>query len=944
MTKTLIAASNTFRFERGIVEDIPLVPLVFVVMTIFTSTIMCFGQDKFQWRCMVGFGGVVAVLLSLFSGYGLLFCIGVPFTSVTQLVTFVIFGIGLDDAIIIFGSYCRTDSKESIETRIAKVIDDVGISITLTSLTSSLAFGLGAISSIPAVYWLCLYSFPSVIFVYLYQITFFVACIVLHDHRVRARELNNYTEPVSFYGSMVVIGDNTALQEQHELKGNRGPFDRLMIRYAKILLKPAVRPGVIVAFVALVVAGAISASKLVQHFEITEILPHDSYATAWFNAYDAYAQNNIIKAYVYFRDVDQSNETIQNEMQNYVNDLVEMEYVGSRPKFNWLRDFKLFVKLSPENVTKLPFNEQLDLFLSNPIYNYLYKYHIVRDREGNVTTSRVELVYDNFDLNDVQEQIGLVLDQRDITARQPINRGVKDWKFFNYEEHFYLGEFFHRTRQELVLTSIIGVTSVSALAIMFIPHWTAGCFVLPVICLLYVDLLGVLQWANVNINAVTYIAIVMAIGLYVDYIMHVLLRYYECKGNRKEKTVETLRTMGSSVLAGGISTFLGIMPLALSTSSIFYTLFIAFLGLVVLGIAHGLILMPALLATVGPSDEISNEKHVTQTDGVSDHTGDTSSNNENDKSQIDDGQKEESLSSQVMPETLDFEDIMNGTQNGEHQSNDDPGILIAPSLISSSYYENNHCEPEEVHKKKFISLSVASETVDPEETLKDERSDDKEPCDFGGSAESAACTANTLPSDEENGHCETQALQQTEYASMLGTSEAVDPEGAVCVNESNEAPQSTDSYAVSFRSSASVSNEEHDPREPQAMQHFESASLSVALAVIPMKAVNTESNEVEQSNDSFHNNEIENSKAEVVCQEESMQAEGSLSWDENRRYHIAGMQELNSLPLPVVTSGEAEENGQNFLINQTNDLISPHAGDDQAEIVLVEESLDDEPI
>jgi hypothetical protein len=46
----------------------------------------------------------------------------------------------------------------------------------------------------------------------------------------------------------------------------------------------------------------------------------------------------------------------------------------------------------------------------------------------------------------------------------------------------------------------------------------------------------------------------MSIGLLVDFLLHVLLRYYECPGTRYEKTVETLRTMGSSVLIGGITT------------------------------------------------------------------------------------------------------------------------------------------------------------------------------------------------------------------------------------------------------------------------------------------------------------------------------------------------------------------------------------------------------
>ena len=598
------------RFERAILEDIPLIPIVFLIMSVFTA-IVFFKRDPIQSRSLLGFGAVVAVLLSLLSGFGLLFTIGTPFTSMTQLLPFVIFGIGLDDAFIIYGAYSRTNPNTKTEHRIGETIHEVGISITLTSITSSLTFGLGCLSSIPAVYWLCLYAFPTVLLIYLYQLTFFIAWIVLDERRIQHRKRDccicctvadkesNDDDDEEEPASNDINAQDTPAQTP-----SGSAFDAFMVRYAEFLLQPAVRIAVVIAFIALAVLCAISASKLTQEFEFTEVMPDDSYVTDFFHATDDYTTRNGINSFVYFRFVDQSNADIQAQMEDYVNDLVAMDAVEEQPEFFWLRDFNQFLRDNADNVTDLTFNEQVDLFLSDPVTFDLYGADIVRNEAGNITASRVQLHFDNVDEENVREQMDTLGEQRDITARQPINRGLSDWAFFNYDQNYNIWEFFSRTKEELIFTTIMGVVAVTGIAFVFVPHWTAALFVLPLISVLYVDLLGVMQWAGVHVNAVAYITVVLAIGLLVDFIMHVLLRYYECPGNRREKTIAMLETMGSSILVAGISTFLGTLPLAFSTSTIFFTIFIAFVGLVTLGIGHGLILLPVLLATIGPEDQV----------------------------------------------------------------------------------------------------------------------------------------------------------------------------------------------------------------------------------------------------------------------------------------------------------------------------------------------------
>ena len=154
--------------------------------------------------------------------------------------------------------------------------------------------------------------------------------------------------------------------------------------------------------------------------------------------------------------------------------------------------------------------------------------------------------------------------------------------------------------KELIFTTIMGVIAVNVIALFFIPHWTAILFVFPFISLLYINMLGFLYLAGVQINAVSYVTLVMSIGLMIDYVMHILVRFYESTGTRRQKIQETMSSIGSSIFLGATSTFLGIVCLSMSTSDILQDIFLSCVGLISFGILNGLLFLPVTLALVGP--------------------------------------------------------------------------------------------------------------------------------------------------------------------------------------------------------------------------------------------------------------------------------------------------------------------------------------------------------
>ena len=572
--------------------------MVFVLMSLL-CVILFARRDKVLSRSWLGFGAVVTVLLSIVASFGFLFIVGVPFTSLTPLLPFILFGVGLDDAFIISGAFARTDPKKNAVERIHDTMEDIGNTILLTTLTSALGFALGAVSSIPAVRYLVMYAFPTIIVDFIFQITFFVALIVLDQKRVE----DNRRDCCFCCKSRDVSEASVREQENSEVHF----ADRLMARYADFLLKPAVRWTVIVVFAAMLGFFSWRTSKLTQQFDFTDVIPGDSYIQPWWDAYQDHYEANGVRAQVYFRDVDFGDESIQEQMESYVAELAAMSFSGEGEPFEfWLRDFRLFVE--EDSLQALSFEEQIKRFLENPVYYDSYNEDIVLDANGVMTASRTLIRLDNVNEEDVLETVNVLELQEGISENQPVNRGKDDWAFFMFSEDFLIWEFYRVSPDEVRLTAIVGTVSVSFLALIFIPHWSAILFTGPMAMILYIDLLGFMQICGIHVNPVMQISAVMSLGLLVDFLMHITLRYFETTGNsRVEKTKSTLTTIGASVLVGGFSTLVGVLPLALSQSEIFWTTFIIFFGIVLLGLLHGLILLPVLLSMFGPLESIVDD-------------------------------------------------------------------------------------------------------------------------------------------------------------------------------------------------------------------------------------------------------------------------------------------------------------------------------------------------
>ncbi|CAB9499475.1 Pick C1-like protein 1 [Seminavis robusta] len=596
--------SGADEFRRAIDADVYLLPIVFLVMSAFTCLVFI-QTDLVQSRCLLGLGSVLSILLSLFTGFGLLFVCGIPFTSFTQLLPFVVFGVGLDDTFIITGAYLRTDTSMDTEERIRSAMLEAGPSITATTLTTASAFLLGLSSSVPGIFWLCLYAFPTIIILYLYQITFFVAILSLDQRRINA----NRVDVIICCTRQPRRGQVTKLDKDKtkaEYSDHAKHFaDRIMTWYAHRLLQPGAKAMVVILFSALFGYCTYRTTMLKQDIDIKTLFPSDSYMIPAMDVMDTF-QERSYAFHIFFRNEDQGDPMIQQQMISFVEEIQALPALGAPPPLCWVRDLQAMRETENFDVLRaLPFEEQIQFAMNIPAFKEAYGNDIAIDSStGKITASRcVILARNSYLIAEVQNTIDYLNGQRAVTEAQAINQNKAGGaeSFFTFQSIYLVWEFYNVAISELIMTTVLSVGVVSLLSLIFIPHWTAACFIVPMVSVVYIDLLGVMEMAGLDINAVTYVCLVISIGLIVDFLLHIMLRYIEStRVTRDDKVKETLETMGSSILLGGNSTLLGILALSFSTSMIGRTVFISLCSMVILAIAHGLILLPVLLSLMGP--------------------------------------------------------------------------------------------------------------------------------------------------------------------------------------------------------------------------------------------------------------------------------------------------------------------------------------------------------
>lgn len=582
-------ATSSFENElHGVVMHvlklcIPLV-ITMVTLAVITSATMNCGQSMPFCAAL----GCLSSSLAVISAFGIIIYSHGIVADVCMSVPFLTMGVGMDDTFVVLAAWRRTDPKKSIEDRLGEAYSESAVSITITSLTNFLTFCIGLTSSYNAIRLFCLYASVSVLFTYLYQMTFFGSCLAINAYLDCYRVINTKKQ------------GKTEPYIPKPLKHK----DHLVALLFKNHLAPCLTKHKIIACVFMLYCTYMGFSiwgctKLQKTIDYSNCFPSDSYITKFYRNYDSYftRYRETIQV-VIDKPLNYSNATTQVGIESMLKELESSEYVAdSSLTESWLRAYLQFLKLGWHYIqlrgydlrTERGFIDALQhIFLAMP-EAYRFKQDIIFDNNGTTIVSSRFLLMTNLTGTSVREA-NMVSKTREIIRKYKYPSFVFGSNFVHYEQHLTV-------EMDTVKTICITTAVVMFVFLMFLPNVICILSAGIVVASIEVGAVGFMSFWNVRLDALCMLNLMLCIGYSIDYAAHITHFYVLSKEHKASGRIrDSLYSAGLPVLQCSVSTLAGVLVLSFAPAQ----MFIIFVKLVVLVIlfstAHSLFVLPLLLS------------------------------------------------------------------------------------------------------------------------------------------------------------------------------------------------------------------------------------------------------------------------------------------------------------------------------------------------------------
>merc|ERR1719223_294231 len=620
----LAGRSFSDEFGGAIQGDLLLVQVSYVVVFLFLGANLGSIIPGPNSRWTMSLAALVTVGLSIGASFGVSAAMNLFFGPVHSLLPFILLGIGVDDAFVIVNAFNRErnvprskEDDDDLIKRAGKALARAGASITVTSLTDLVAFGISASSSLPALASFCAYAAIGIIFLWGFASTFFSATLVLDERRQR----DNRRECLC-----CLTRNSEKDDDKEEETGFKEDFISTYFRniHAPAILSTFGKAAVLLTFAALFSFGVYGAVNLSVEDTQRAFIPSDSYLTEFINAADEYFPTTGIDLYFIFEGgagIYSKRENLAN-LKDRLSGLSENAPYIAEPSsestyVNVMTGLSNYLSVSGSAaVGNVPLGDDGWPTTEEDFTTTLVNY--ISSRAGGKYAPDVSLSDDNSNIEAIRVKSsyialtkskgGDIIDDADkqVEAMDATREMVEEWgddfaTVTTFSEKFLAIEGFKIIKKELFLNVGLALAAVTVIVFFTVASPLTSIIISMNVAFCVIEILGFMYVIGIAIDSVSVINIVLAVGLSIDYSAHVG-HCFMLKGgdNKNRRVLEALADIGAAVLSGATSTFLAVVVLLFSTSYVFVPLSKQFALTVGLGVIHGLVLLPVLLSLFGP--------------------------------------------------------------------------------------------------------------------------------------------------------------------------------------------------------------------------------------------------------------------------------------------------------------------------------------------------------
>ncbi|CAI2320191.1 unnamed protein product [Caenorhabditis sp. 36 PRJEB53466] len=598
--------------------------VILVVFSVFCSIVTIKGSGYIDWvvtKPILSVLGVSNAGMGIASAMGLLIYLDIQYNDIIAVMPFLVVAVGTDNMFLMVASLKRTDRNLKYDQRIAECMADAAVSILITAMTDALSFGVGTITTIPAVQIFCIYTMVALLLTFAYQLTFFCAILAIYTkieeqglHSIWLRPAVTYssTSPLNvklfWLGSRPeapknvscgTISSASSVSSSASIVSSKTAHHCTATSffrnwYAPVLMQPWIRAIAGVWYLIYLALSIYGCAHLKEGLEPANLLVDDSYATPHYRTLEKHYWHYGASLQIVVNNAPDLRDPAERiNMDKMASAFANCKTaIGDEGVQFWLREMQV-----SEEIHKIEYaNEKFYSHAAQYIYSDMSQPWVVDVVWGKNNASERFIKTFRFmigmrDISTTTKQTEATNTFREIASR-----------FERYNVTTYMPLWLFTDQYALVVPNtmqdiVVAVACMLIISALLIPQPVCSFWVAVTIASIDLGVLGFMTLWDVNLDAISMITIIMSVGFSVDYSAHITYAYVISKETTTTKRVcDALGDLGWPVAQGAMSTILAVSVLsdvgAYMIVTFFKTVFLA----ISIGFLHGLVFLPLMLS------------------------------------------------------------------------------------------------------------------------------------------------------------------------------------------------------------------------------------------------------------------------------------------------------------------------------------------------------------